>query len=298
MPLNDTFPKAIVFIVGEYEKDGVIHKGVVGTGFLVLFPSSVAGKGYIYVCTSAHVVRPLIRSWIQLNKKAGGVEPVPVHTWFYHPSNDIADDVAVSPMRGSADYDYRLLPMNLFIDAYGGARLGNRVYFIGLLGQMKNMVAKNIPMVRGGTVGALNQEGVPIEIAPGTTINVKAHLMDCRSFGGFSGSPCFVQADGISLTGEGGEAAIGWASSTFLLGLLIAHFDVNKPATLTGELASISGKVEMPINTGVGVVLPIERLRELLMEEKQLAGERKKMDEQLVSQEKQSAATPDLATDY
>jgi hypothetical protein len=69
---------------------------------------------------------------------------------------------------------------------------GDDVYFAGLLGAVPSMGERGVPMTRGGMIGALYQDGVPIRLPDDTVIHVQGHLIDCRSFGGFSGSPCFV----------------------------------------------------------------------------------------------------------
>lgn len=303
MPLNETFAKAIVFIVGEYEQDGTTKVAVVGTGSIISYPFSdpETKRRFLYIVTSAHVVRPLIRSWVQINQRDGETARIPVSVWYEHPSNDYADDVAVVPAGGlnPAVFDYAVIQYEEFIEENLRPVLGARVYFLGLLGFIPEMSDRNVPMVRSGVIGAVSQPGVPIEIAPHTVIKVTAHLIDCRSFQGFSGSPCFLQTDGLGVFDGGEGASIGWSATTVLIGLLIAHFDVDRPATKTGELAGITGDVAVPVNTGVGVVLPAEKIREVLnqpvlAEDRKLREERAKKQEE----EQQIAATPDsLSTD-
>jgi hypothetical protein len=108
----------------------------------------------------------------------------------------------------------------------------------------------------------------PVELGD-TKVSVTAHLIDCRSYGGFSGSPCFVQFK--DLPRDGGRLLIEGYSrmvdTTVLLGMVIAHYDLRRDAILTGDLAGAPGRVQTDINTGVGVVLPVERITEALMHE-------------------------------
>jgi hypothetical protein len=70
--------------------------------------------------------------------------------------------------------------------------LGEDIYFVGLLAQIQGMGQANTPMVRTGTFGALYQQDVSMIGLPNTRIALQGHLMDCRSFGRFGGSPCFM----------------------------------------------------------------------------------------------------------
>jgi hypothetical protein len=298
MPLDFSYPKAIVFIVGEYEKDGVTHEGIVGTGWIVglRFSDETVKRRFLYVVTAAHVVRPLIQSWVQINKKDGTVARLRVPQWYEHPSNDYADDVATiyAPLDPSI-YDFAVIPYENFVKENLRPNIGARVYFIGLLGYISEMAEKNIPMVRSGSIGAVSQSGIPIKIAPGTTIKVTGHLIDCRSFQGFSGSPCFIQTDSIGIFGKGPDATVEWSGETVLIGMLIAHFDVDRPAALTGDFASMTGNVAVPLNTGVGVVLPAQKIREtlnqeILMRDRQAKEEKYK---DLKNKEDEIAATAD-----
>lgn len=60
---------------------------------------------------------------------------------------------------------------------------GMSVLYIGLLAPL------NRTMVRSGTIGAPNQTGIKFQGG----WQYETHLVDCRSYGGFSGSPCFLE---------------------------------------------------------------------------------------------------------
>jgi len=116
-----------------------------------------------------------------------------------------------------------------------------------------------IPMVRSGTVGAL---GVPLEAKDGGEFS--AHLIDCRSYGGFSGSPVWAQFayPGPAFEGARPSWMENWERrdeigdlyhATLLWGMFIEHYEHGGSAK---HLAS---------NAGVGVVLSIKHVREVLM---------------------------------
>jgi hypothetical protein len=111
------------------------------------------------------------------------------------------------------------------------------------------MADQVIPMVRSGTLGAVNQSGIRVDLGGAGEeyiyVPETAHLVDCRSYQGFSGSPCFLQFEhtGVSEAWTGPRLM----STTALLGMMIAHFQGGT-------------RVE---HAGVGVVLPVEKIREL-----------------------------------
>jgi hypothetical protein len=123
------------------------------------------------------------------------------------------------------------------------------------------MTDANIPMVRAGIIGRLWQDRLPVRRHPeDETKYITAHLIDCRSFAGFSGSPCFVQQ------------AIGYQARTGLLGLMGGHFDDWMGARERTGLSAdgkdkwtVSDDLEAPVSTGVGYVIPVEFISETLM---------------------------------
>jgi hypothetical protein len=112
---------------------------------------------------------------------------------------------------------------------------------------------------------------VPVRHPDGTVLEYTAHLIDSRSYSGFSGSPCFVQfpiEPGIGGVGRPDE-------ETELLGLVASHFDLKENATLTGEIREM-GTVDVPVHLGVGVVMPAESIEELLNREDVVADRRER----------------------
>jgi hypothetical protein len=89
-------------------------------------------------------------------------------------------------------------------------RLGDVVYFVGLLANIKSMHVENVPMVRSGTLGRMFQRDVRIKWPDATIHSMVFHLIDCHSHQGFSGSPCYVQPeprgrDDITSGGHSGQ---------------------------------------------------------------------------------------------
>lgn len=241
MPLDENYPFAVTFIVGEADAPGGARiRTPIGTGFVLRLESpNIRGLGHEYIVTAAHIVETGEPRWVRFRKRNGGVFDLPVDSWIFHP----AADVALTPLRGHGGYglDLRNIPVNNLI---GSKTIGDwvplladRVYFLGLLAQHEEMAERNVPMVRSGTIGAMYEQRVPVKRGDGTTAHVEAHLIDCRSYGGFSGSPCFVQREHYQLGKKDGTWIVfGHGHLTFLLGLVSAHFDDWQKARLKGDL--------------------------------------------------------------
>lgn len=270
MPLEETYPFAVTLIVGEQTGPGGVRvRQPIGTGFVLRMESpNIKGLGHEYIVTAAHDVETGEPRWVRFRKRDGGVYDLPVGSWIVHGTAD----VALTPLRGHGGYglDLRHIPVEHLI---GSKTIGNwrpmladRVYFLGLLAQHPEMADRNIPMVRSGTIGAMYEPRVPIKRADGSPLHVEAHLIDCRSYGGFSGSPCFVQREHYTLGWKDKRRwmVFGHGHLTFLLGLVSAHLDDWQKARLKGDLGLEPGSVEAAINTGVGVVTPSEKILEAL----------------------------------
>lgn len=278
MALHAGIPKIVAFIIGDRRRDGVTRRTPIGTGFFLLVRAPAepqpSRSGTLYLVTAAHVVRSETDTWVRMRRSDGTLEDLPVENWVFHDR----DDVAIAVM----DLDESDQPFDISFPAVpdilpSGAperytvlpherprvrsrpMLGDQVYFIGLFSPIPAMGERNVPLVRSGTLAALFQEGVPVTLPDGTVLEYTAHLIDCRSYAGFSGSPCLVQ-----FPIEPGIGGIGRPDEeSELLGLVSSHFDFKENADLTGEIAEM-GKVDVPIHLGVGVVTPAESIAECL----------------------------------
>ncbi|MGQ0641465.1 MAG: S1 family peptidase [Gemmatimonadaceae bacterium] len=301
MPLEHGMMRCVVFVT--------MHSGAsyqpIGTAFLVSYldkPLSDMEKPgmFCYFVTAAHVVRSREHdTFVRLRTKPNGIEEVPVPEWVCHP--DPAFDVAVSLYLGPASYDIARMPMQDSVDQYQGpgkwqVELGDRVYFIGLLSQVQAMTDAGRPMVRSGTVGALYQEGLPIQLGT-TVLRMRGHLMDCRAHVGFSGSPVFVQRDTywpinrLVLDGQAQQGAgVAMGPVTLLFGLHSGHFSMWESTT--------SG-LKVPVNSGVGIVTPVETIRATLQLEDLVNQRKRVVEEHLKKQqqtEQEAAAVADSIT--
>jgi len=242
VPLSEVYAEASVMIVAP-DSSGDMHP--IGTGFLVAMPGPAPGTAHEYVITAAHVVRFAQQTHVRLSRVAGGTEDLPVDRWVFH--DDGETDVAVVPVRLSqSEYQFKMVPIEAFLDEHPiRPLLAEDVFFVGVLEHVKSMHDQNVPMARSGTLGRLYQDGVEVRWPDGTHHRLTAHLIDCRSHRGFSGSPCYLQVNPRAYPD------LQDRQDTFLLGLITGHLD---------EIGV------QKTNAGVGLVTPVEDIRHVLMQ--------------------------------
>jgi hypothetical protein len=165
-----------------------------GTGFFITVPSeTVDGMRYGYVLTAHHILWDQNRIEIQASNPTTNGElhpPLEINDW-RQPLHNV--DLAVAPFNPdpnsgrfyqSLELERHVLPVSKL------PALGSTVYYVGIL------IPLDRPMARAGTIGAVDQRGIEHDGG----YEYPAHLVDCRSYGGFSGSPCFVELAFGSLT--------------------------------------------------------------------------------------------------
>ncbi len=260
VPVDQRYVKMVVPIIGT-PGDDPASRSLRATGFLVAVTagSEEHTLQFAYVVTAAHVVRSGHDFAVRVRTADGAGAEQPIEEWFFHPS----EDVAVAPFRYQSSYDVSIFPKELFYDRgdiYASPLLGDFVYFIGLLSGVDELERRGALMVRSGTVGALYQDHVPVQIGPQSVVQVTAHLIDCRAYKGFSGSPCFAQ---FTRWGREKTPRLGLAlpdEFTLLLGVVAGHFD--QETDVRAAAYDDAGKVS--VNTGVGIVTPVEHIIETL----------------------------------
>lgn len=301
MPLVDSYPWSVVFVVAPRTVEtGLVRNVPIGTGFLVSCPAEFSEDLlHQYVVTASHVVIDGSPTKVRLKTDDHSFVDVDVPQWIHHHEAD----VAIAPLRiPPTPRAQRLITVSVEVGTFLRAdwrilgssgtwdlELGERVYFIGLFDRFGSMGDRNIPMTRSGTLGALNVPNVPIG-PPENRRYVEAHLIDCRSYAGFSGSPCFVQRDmfrrstflddGYPVDDESGRVG----TDTALLGIVSGHFDMWDTARLVGDLPLEAGSVEVPQNIGVGVVTPAKAIKEL-MDMPELSDDRKRVEREAAARE-------------
>jgi hypothetical protein len=255
---------------------------LLGTGSLISVASEgVRGKNWPYVVTAHHVIENQTSIALDVPDplEPGGVfGPIPCEGW-EQPLPGI--DLAIAPFPEYLVPRYQMTPLSQFLPLGEMPPLGGELFYLGVFSRPE------VAMARSGTIGALS---VPIE-KPGYSYT--ADLVDCRSYAGFSGSPCFsVQGFAVEddepqdLDGPLPEHRDGRPMKLNRLvhmssycGMFTAHF------TDEGSGQGIASRY------GVGVMLPCDYVREALMRES-ARQDRRKADEELKA--RQAAQAPPL----
>jgi hypothetical protein len=268
-----TIPKHLlttsVRITAEFEdfSDPQIKtRQTVGTGFLVDVPSEIEGRqDHRYLLTAAHVVEDKHLTEYQAFSTVGDAQtPRPVSNWLY-PIDGLDLAVAEVPIQSSA-FGFSIsakeikpvavapvyaFPLRIFYptDVVQDLHLGAPIYFVGWLAPLDRM------MVRSGTLGLIDAENVLHDCG-----DYVCHLVDCRSYDGFSGSPCFYVIEYSSLTPSEIAAThmpyagpVGAPVNHFaFVGMFTEHLSDRQPALTVSRY-------------GVGVMLRSEDIRAALL---------------------------------
>jgi trypsin-like peptidase len=294
MPLDDQFPRSVVFICASRpNKAGVEEIRPIATGFLVSVPATFdPALSHSYVVTAGHAVRGSERRWVRVRLQSDEPLDLAANDWLVHHSTDVA--IATFP-GGLPEIKKTFIPQSLFADVADAPHLlGDTVYLVGFLRGVREMGSKLTPMVRSGVLGAKYQPGLAIRLSDQSTMVLNGHLVDCLFYPGFSGSPCFVQyfpeVDNI----------IRLERRTVLLGVAVAHLLDGRQDELEADLIEDSdahdGEERKAINSGVGVIVPIEYVRELL--DAHVTKERRGETEQrlIASRQREDAGEAELAS--
>lgn len=247
MPLSDAHTKTVGFIVGNGE--------TVGTFFVI------QKSGICFMVTAAHNLVAYNDSRARIRTHQGDV----LYEWdpgaWYYPDLDGRLDLAVNCFDPAADDEmmFTAVPIDeQGVDVLHAApKLGTTVYFAGLLTPVESMGEDGVPMVRTGTLGALYQRRVSYE--NGDWGPFTAHLIDTRSWGGFSGAPVWSQLTypGPALTPKPER----------LMADVPPHVQLGDLHFITTFLGMFVGHAR---TSGAGVVLPVETIREVLEREEVL----------------------------
>jgi hypothetical protein len=262
MLVPDDVLKNVLFIGTKH--DGTFRPR--GTGFIVIYEEH--GHQFMHLVTAEHVIFNMIQRgseiWCRANLINGDAQEffVGKDGWRFHP--DHSTDVAVCPFNPKVyDIDYVSFAVNGHQSVAGTADilrrekigLGEEVFIVGLF-RDHHGVNRNIPIIRVGNIAMLQGEPVFTKYVGYTD----AYLIEARSIGGVSGSPVFISmppfrvVDGAVVATEGLQY--------YLLGLVHGHFDVRSINEDT--VVDIDTADRGSINTGVGIVIPVEKILETL----------------------------------
>jgi hypothetical protein len=287
MYVDEMVRQCVLFLGSRDDKSGRFIPRA--TAFVVSIME--ADVGFRYVVTAEHSISWFRqKNWdlyVRSNLKDGGVSEdnwTKGH-WYFHPDAG-STDVAVAPIDFKPWEEFkqivlrspppdRGIPATAEIMRANKIGLGDEVFIVGLFRSHYGQ-QRNIPIIRVGNIAMLKGEPVFAYYCGHTD----AYLIEARSIGGLSGSPVFVHtpvAHELNVT------------QFRLLGLMHGHFDVqNLHEDTVAEAEGVAG-----INSGVGVVIPVEKILETL-DQPELVEMRKKAGEAL---RKSRGATADFGED-
>jgi hypothetical protein len=242
---------------------------LLGTGSIIGVPSErFDGWRWPYIVTAHHVIANEVEITLDVPDPLARGEllpSIPVDGW-RQPLPGI--DLAIAPFPHELVPRFQAVPLDHFVPDGTVVPLGGTIYYLGIFAPL------DVPMARGGSLGALD---VPIT-KPDYTYN--ADLVDCRSYGGFSGSPCFstlaypllddtvdFPPDVVPPNPDGSFPKLGRMSyiATFC-GIFTAHYS---------DEGGADGIVS---RYGVGVMLPCDYVRDALMTDEAMK-ERREADD-------------------
>lgn len=272
--------KSVVFLGYEDSQGQFVPQG---TGFVV--SCSTMGRTFMHIVTAEHVIVHIsvdLKKDIvfRLNAEAGGtaIFSAPAEDWYYHPDPNCTD-VAVLPCHiDRKQVIYAHAPMDDIcatkdvIDEYE-ITAGDEIFVAGLFTNHFGQ-DRNIPIIRTGNIAAMPEEPVKTKYKG----YIDAYLMEARSIGGLSGSPVFIKRPPLSYR-DGRFLLTGEGNVFYLLGMVQGHFDIESDRMDAVSEEDVStGR----INTGIGVVIPVERIIET-MNQPDLQHQREKIVENLES---------------
>jgi hypothetical protein len=288
MYVDDAVRQCVLFLGNKDEKTGRFIPRA--TAFVV---SILEGDiGFRYLVTAEHAISAFAeKGWemhLRSNLTNGGVREdswAKAH-WYFHP--DIGStDVAVATIDFHPDEEFKNIVLRGGSPERGVAGtaeylmenrlgVGDEIFIVGLF-KSHHGRKRNVPIVRTGNLAMMR--GEPVHA--GHCGYTDAYLVEARSIAGLSGSPVFIH---WQLPFQPG------ATQFRLLGLMNGHFDITNlnEDTVVDSESQVSGG----INTGIGVVIPVEKILETL-DQPELAELRKKA----LTEHRKRGAKPDFAAD-
>jgi hypothetical protein len=255
--------KNVVF-VGIEEAGQFVPKA---TAFIV--SCSLGGKRFDHFVTAEHVIsgmqtkgydEPLIR----LNLTSGEAQTVPTsyNYWMFHPEPG-STDVAVAPAnldRSIFQFTHTPIDVAATDEILNEQKIGvgDEIFICGLFRHHAGN-RRNIPIIRTGNIAAMPEEPVWTKYCG----NMEAFLIEARSIGGLSGSPVSVHLPPIRQVEGDVQVREEGSHAYYLLGLVHGHFDIKN----LNEDAVVDDAGAGGINTGIGVVVPAQKIVETIMQE-------------------------------
>ena len=272
MRVPDEVRQCTVFLGIDVTTDpGHILK-FIGSAFFVSIPTEDnPNTHYVYLATAKHVIEaaqgePIL---IRANTKDGKsyIMRTQPSNWRFHPTDELAD-VAVMPWAPPDTVELKHVSREMFLSdeifTKQDIGVGDEVFLTGLFAHLSGS-QRNMPIVRIGNLAMMPDEPIPTSRGP-----MDGYLVEARSIGGLSGSPVFVrEATGMF----------------YLMGLMHGHWDI--PSENKNDVINLDANGS--VNMGIAIVVPSEKILEVLYCD-ELVEQRRKADERRL---KANQPTPD-----
>jgi hypothetical protein len=295
MRIPEDFFRAVCFLGVEYPS-GQRRYG--GTAFLVSVPLEGSAEWVTtYIVTARHNI---VKASANATQVGGAVclrfnDRNPDNTvtlelgdakWIT--PDDPHTDVAILNWTPPARVDHRTIPRRMLATAEIIRRerigLGDELTMVGLFSRVPGE-GRNQPIVRAGIISAEPSEPLINELTGGPMHG--CYLAELRSIGGLSGSPVFVFLPEGRTVWEP-SPSVRESLTFYLFGLVHGHWNLDESM----YIATDHGRKEEPLNTGIGVIVPISDALALIDSPEQLALRRELVMERRVNQ----APTPDWSS--
>jgi hypothetical protein len=267
MYVSDFVRQSVLFLGNKDAKTGRFHPRA--TAFVVSIHEG--GLGFRFVVTADHAISGFAeKGWeiyVRSNLISGGVreDNWSKGHWYFHPLVGTTD-VAIAPIDFQPDEEFKTILLRSDGSLGPGSQtaiagtaeilrektigLGDEVFIVGLFRSHYGL-QRNIPILRVGNLAMMKGEPVKTDHCGYT----EAYLVEARSIGGLSGSPVFVHVPVFEPRG-------GTVTQFYLLGLMHGHFDI--PNLTEDTAVDAQDDPKRGINTGIGVVIPVEKIIETI----------------------------------
>ncbi|MGA8747018.1 MAG: hypothetical protein WB507_14305 [Solirubrobacterales bacterium] len=277
MRLHRQFRECVAFL--RTRTDAANIKPV-ATAFFVHVPIT-GNRAAVYLVTAAHVVQKArARSkslFVRVNQTDIWEDlEIPDLAWHEHGESD----VAIAEIQLPEDFRGKTIPLEILATDDQCQKYdigeGDDVFMSSLFTEFTGR-ERDQPIVRFGSVALGRHEPLAVTM-PHAETTMEAYLVEVRSWGGQSGSPVFVSFMGSSGYAEKRDRPV----RAKLLGLMHGHYEIPakvnfNPSTsstapeIITETASAETKATAPVNAGIGVVMPAQKIIDLLMEDELVA---------------------------
>lgn len=259
--IPDKLHRSVVYLYPNAEAVRT-GKGVGGTGFLVALRDESFAEPFQYLITNIHVAQTASRT-VRINTTDGGVDTVevPSSAWVNHPNGDdiAAAALTLQPNWAITALDWSELAVTSSRMTELNMGVGDEVFMLGRFISHGGL-QRNQPLARFGNIAMM--PGEPVQ--DGRNLLVEAFLVEMRSLSGFSGSPVFIHMG--PGTYRGNDTMMPFYSE--IIGLM--GIDTGHKATKAEVCQKRDGAgtdLEVPLNTGISIVAPAWKIREVLDED-------------------------------